>query len=196
MSRRKAVSDVTLTFSRGVVLIDSSRFSALIRSPNYFLSLNQKVLLPGLRRDCRRVIYVNGKRRGTADYRLGCIPLEQYRVPVEYWSDNLTNLVRETFGLGCPSHARGYYNVRLWGETYIVLVRRTTQGYYRCIVHRRSTEEYLGDFLLDPKLESVYPRMVTSRVERQFYILIGYIMDNLVYSRVVSQLERSVTIDS
>ncbi len=194
MSSRRVRAKAIIEIEGGRIYVDGLKFDAEFRYPYWLLKVNQNAILPGLRRDQRRVIYVNGKRFGKADYRMGCIPLASYRVPEEYWSDKLTNFVRETFGLGCPRQSRGYYNIQLKTGTYIVVARKTSQGYHRCLAYRKDTEEYIGDFLFDPKLETVYPRLQVSRLERTFYILIGYMMDNLAYATVASQLSRKMII--
>lgn len=194
MSGHREGANATISSIGGRVYVDGLRFNAQFRYPYWLFKVNQNLLLPGFRREQKRIIYVNGKRFGKADYRSGCIPLDKYRVPEEYWSDKLTNFARETFGLGCPQQSRGYYNVRLRTGEYIVVVRRTSKDYYRCLAYQKVSEEYIGDFLFDPRLETVHPRLVVQRLERIFYLLIGYLLDSLAYATVASQLDRKVAI--
>ena len=194
MPRKKVKADAVITSERGNIYVDGARFDAEFRYPFWLFKINQHALLPGFRRDHCKVIYLNGKRYGKADYREGCIPLPSYRVPEEYLSDHWTNVFREISGLGCSRSSRGYYNIRLGSKTYVVVVRRTSEGYLRCIVHRRDSGRYIGDFLFDSSIEKVYPRLAVKGLERQFSIIIGYIMDSLVYTTVSFGLNRKLEV--
>ena len=175
MGRAKKKPLATIISERGDIYVQGARFDAHFRYPFWFLKVNPVFLLPGLRRDHRKIVYVNGRRFGKADYREGCIPIEGYRMKEEYFSDKLTNFIWETFGVGCPSSRRGYYNIKLRTNTYVVLVRRTSKEYIRCLVYCRDTKEYVGDFLFDRNIENVYPRLEDKRLERTFCVIIGYI---------------------
>lgn len=188
--RPKAV----ITTERGQIYVDGLRFDATFRYPYWLWKVNPHLLLPGLRRDHRKIIYINGKRFGKADYREGCIPLPSYRIKEEYFSDKLTNFVREVFGLGCSRGSRGYYNIKLRTNTYVVIVRKTSAGYVRCIVYCRDTYEYVGDFLFDSEMTVVHPRLALPRLERTFCVIVGYILDSLVYATVARQLDRKLEI--
>lgn len=194
MGRRRSKPDAVITSERGNIYVDGSTYDVEFRYPFWLFKINQGVLLPGFRRDHCKVIYLNGKRYGRADYREGAIPLKEYRVPEEYWSDHVTNVMREFTGLGCSRSARGYYNIRLKSRTYVAVVRRTSDGYLRCIVHCRDNGRYIGDFLFDANVEKVYPRLSARGLERTFSIIIGYIMDCLVYTTVSIKLERKLEI--
>lgn len=194
MSRKTKKPYATVVSEHGSIYVDSQSYDAEFRYPWWLFKVNNLLLFPGFRRDHKKVIYVNGKRCGKADYREGCIPLPAYRIPEEYLSDKWANIFRETFGLRCPKTSRGYYNIRLHSKVYIVVVRRTSEGYLRCIVHRRDSSKYIGDFLFDTTVSVVYPRLQVRGLERTFSIIIGYMMDSLMYATVANGLKRKLEI--
>ena len=194
MGRRRGKAIAVITTERGNIYVDGPRFDAHFRYPIWLCRLNPKLILPGLRRDHRKIVYINGRRFGRADYREGCIPLETYRLKETRLLDKFMNLLRETFGLCCSSKSRGYYNIKLKTNTFIVVVRRPSKDYIRCIVYIRDSGEYVGDFFFDAGIENVYPRLVRHDLERTFCVVIGYIMDSLVYTTVALHLDRKLEI--
>ena len=194
MGRGKSKAIATITTERGNIYVDGARFDAHFRYPVWLFKLNPKLILPGLRRDHRKIVYINGRRFGKADYRDGCIPLESYRLRENRMLDKFMNFIRETFGIGCSNRSRGYYNIKLRTNTFVVVVRRSSKEYIRCIVYIRDSGDYVGDFMFDNAIENVYPRLVRHDLERTFCVIIGYIMDSLVYTTVALHLDRKLEI--
>lgn len=195
MARRKTKPVATIESDRGRIYVVGDRFDAEFRYPYWLVKMNQNLLLPGFRRDHEKVVYINGKRFGVAYYHEGCIPLNRYRLRERTFLARVYNRLRETTGLFCPKSYRGYYNVKLRTGSYFAVVHTTYDGHFRGVVYDKLNEECIGEFILDENIEHVYPRIVVDKLERTFCVVVGYVMDCMVYSTVASKLNRKFEIN-
>lgn len=185
---------VRIISNNGEIFVQSPDMEVYYRYPRWMFKINQKLLMPGLRRDHRKIIYVNGRRYGYAEYREGAIPLTAYLDEVVYWSDNITNFIKVHFGLGCRRSRRGYFLIKLGRTEYIVLRRYTKERNIFCQIYCKSTEEFMGSFIIDSAFTKVYPQFAVNNWVRSMYTIIGYIADAAIYSTVASQLNKTLEV--
>lgn len=172
--------DATVNIHKNRVFINGDTFDAELRESLWLVRLNTSLLLPGLRRTDKRVIYLNGKRCGIAEHRGGAIPLQCKRRHEEYFSDVLENRLAEVFGLCSRGRRLGYYRVKIRRCVFIVDVHRTQDGGYHCMLYTQMDDEYIGDFIFDATFSRVYTRLGVRIYEKMFCIVIGYVMSSLV----------------
>lgn len=193
-ANRRKKSDIRVISDGGEVFVQSPSITAYYRYPKWLFKINQHVLLPGLRRNHRKIIFVNGKKYGTAEYREGCIPLTEYLGEEVWWSDKITRFVKVHFGLGCRKNHRGYFKVKLGHYEYIVLRRYTKENNIFCHIYYKPTEELMGTFIIDSTFTKVYPQFAVDHWVNSMYVIIGYITDAVLYSTVAMQLNKTIDV--
>lgn len=191
MARRRNYRDPTkikIICDRGEIFVQGAGLSVYYRYRRWFLKINPVLLFPGFRKEHRKIIYVNGKKRGYAELRMGCIPLPDYYIDGQGLSGALRNFVRMKLGLGCRASERGYYKIYTMNLDYIVLKRFTKEQNIHCQVYRRDTGEKIGTFLYDKDCTTIYPSLAEPRLVNTFIVIMGYVTDSVLYSTVASKL--------
>ncbi len=194
MSVKKKKNTTRIISTGGEIFVESPSINIYYRYPRWLFKLNQKLLLPGFRRDHRKYIFINGKKFGRAEYREGCIPLPGYIDEVRYWSDNITNYIKVHFGLGCRKSHRGYFWVKLGRQEYIVLRRYTKERNIYCQIYYKLTNAFMGSFIIDSTFTRVYPQFAVDHWVNSMYAIIGYVTDAMIYSSVAQQLNKTIDI--
>ncbi len=180
MSRNVVGSGPSISVHNGVVHIADSRLDVTLRDKFCIVQINQRLLLPGLRRKQRKIIYMGNQRCGICEHRGGGIPIDEYRVPAEYLSDHWSNVVCETLGVGCPRRRRGYFLVKLRDIVLVITPRHTEDGGFYCPVYCRHNSDYIGYFIISQTFDSVAPRLGAQEFHKEFYIAVGYVMSCLL----------------
>ena len=168
--------------------------SAIYRYKWWFLKLNPRLMPPNFRREQQKLIVVNGKRRGYAEIRAGQIPLDEYRRRGLNLAGKVGQLLRDTLGFTCRQRERGYIYVKLARYSYIVLHHTTPGGLEICEVYELKSQNQIGTFIFNQDFTEVSPHSSSDGVFYTLCVIIGYVADTLVYSRVAGLLEQTIRI--
>lgn len=191
-SSRKVAAHII--FENGETFVESDRLFANFKYVKWLFQINPRLVLPGLRRDHRKKIYVNGKKYGFAEYRHGCIPMYPYlddRRGVDIW---FINWIRVHLGLCCRPSDRDYFYIKLRRQEYIVLRRYTNERNTVCKIYEKASGEMLGTFIFDSDFKNVYPHWCVDNWVYSMYVIMGYVADAVIYSAVAQELNRKIKV--
>ena len=195
VSKRSATKAAAqIIFDSGDTFVTSDRMSAYFKYKKWLFQINPRLLPPGLRKDHRKKIYVNGRKYGYAEYRHGCIPMYPYlddRRGLDIW---LLNWIRVHLGLCCRRSDRDYFYIKLRHQEYVVLRRYTNERNTVCKIYVKTTGEMLGTFIFDSDFSNVYPHWSVENWVYSMYVIMGYVADAVIYSVVAQQLNRKINI--
>ena len=190
---KKKKSDVRIVFNNGETFV-SGAVSAYYRYKRWILRINPKLILPGFRKDHRKIIYVDGKKFGKGEFRQGCIPFYPYLDDSQGIGFTVINWIRVHLGLLCRKSDRGYFYVKLGRQAYIIVRRYTEESNIFCKIYHKPTGDVLGSFIFDKDFLNVYPYWSVDNWVRSMFIVMGYVADAVIYSTVASQLNREIDV--
>lgn len=194
MTSRKPKQVNQILCERGVTYVDCVYVSAMYRYRWWWIHINPRILLPALRRDHRKIIIANGKRRGWGEIRSGWIPLSRYDISGKGLRFSIVRFVRKYLGLGLKKYERGYIYIGIGHFRYVVTQRVSKEGLYICEVYDKRTEDQIGTFVFNQDFSEVYPRTNRDGVINTLHVIIGYVADSLVYSRAAGMLSKTIKV--
>lgn len=194
MSSSRVKKAVEIILDNGEIFVNSPSMSVFYRYRFWLFQINPRFLLPGLRKEHRKSIFVNGKKRGIAEYRQGCIPMFPFIFDNRNFGVKIVNWIRVHLGLLCRKTDRGYFYIRLDKTEYIVLRRFTSARNVLCEIFCKEDGFMMGSFIFDAAFEKVYPYFSVDDWVNSMYVIIGYIADAVVYSTVAHKLNKSLEI--
>ena len=180
--------------NRGVTYLDYGSFSVVYKYSFWFLQVNPSLVLPSMRRGHKRIIIVNGKRRGWCEMRYGMIPLDSYVLPGSGVGHFILRFIRKYLGFCLNTYERGYILVAIGRYRYVVTKRITRDGLCICEVFDKRTNRQIGNVVFNKEFSEVYVRTGLDGVIKTLCTIAGYIADSVVYNRAASALEASIKI--
>lgn len=181
--------------SGGVTQVDCFGLSILYRYRWWWFRINPKILFPSLRKEHRKFIVVNGKRKGWGEIRSGRIPLSRYDRRYTGLRGFLLGFARNRLGLCLKRYERGYIYIAVGPYRYVVIQRATADGLYVCEVFDRSTEDPIGTLIFNLEFTEVFVHTTRDGVSKTLQVIAGYVTDTLIYSRAAAQLSRTIKIN-
>lgn len=194
MARRQGFPDVYVKLEYGHAYVQAFNLVAHYKPRFWFLQLNPRLVLPGLRKDQRKKLYVNNKRYGFAEQRHGCIPLPPYVKEGRQLRVRLYNFIRVRLGLLCKPFERDYYWISLKSQKYIVLKHVTEEGNVRCVVYHVASQSNVGSFVFDKEFMNIYPSLGVDSPINTLLVIMGYLSEENVYSSVAKTLNRTLKV--
>lgn len=194
MTRRKSKNDRIVECINGETFLQVPHLSAYFRYRKWLIQINPKYLFPGQRKEHRKIIYVHGKKYGYAEYRGGCIPLQQFNARAYGVKALFLNLIRRRLGVACSELDKGYYYIALKTKRYIVTRSVMKDGGIFCRVFFYPEGEAVGSFIIDKDFSKAYPTLGAYNIINTMYVIIAYVVDSLVYSRFAAALNHTVEI--
>ena len=158
------------------------------------LKVNPRLLFPAFRKEHRKFIVVDGKRKGYCEMRGGLIPMQRYDLPGAGFVRAFKTVLRHGLGICCSKRERGYTFVKFGRFKYVVLKKLTAEGLLWCEVYEIGTERSIGSFIFNRDLTEVYFRYVMDGAQLTLQVIIGYVVDTLVYSMAASSLVKTVKV--
>lgn len=193
ISHKKKVVD-SISCVRGTTSLFYSGIVVEYRPKAWLLRLNPKFVLPGCRKEHRKNIYINGRKRGYAESRQGYIPLPFKKRPVTGLGPKLGNIFRSLTGLGCRLHEKGYFRFILGPYKYTVIRRISENGLLISEVYETGTNNLIGYIIFNQELSEVHTRTGMEGVNATLCVIAGYIADIAVYTRAAAQLNQTIKI--
>lgn len=193
MRRRKA-SDMQVVCYRGETTVMSRYVDASYTFRPWLFMLNPKLLPPGLRKHHRKIIRVNGKRRGYAEYRDGWLPLQRYELNGSGAGVYIKKWIRRNLGFLLRPYEKGYVSIHLCGFRYAVTTAYTEGGFVHCEVYDIDRQYPIGRFDFAQDFSEVYVAANTDGVSNTLQVILGYVADMEVYNSVASDLDKTINI--
>ena len=190
----KKKPDFAIFCDRGVTWVRTPNIDALYRYKWYFVKLNPKMLFPQFRRDNRKYIVVNGRRKGVGEVRSGCIPLSEYDARGSGIGRVVKNFLKRRLGLCCRKYERGYILVKISKWKYIVLQRTTERGLLVCEVYNLDSEKQVGTFTFNPDFTEVHTYCGVEGMLNTMHVIIGYVADSNLFSMAAEQMTKKIKI--
>lgn len=194
MRRTRTKLENQIHCERGVTTVSSNTMTVVFKYRWWWFKLNPRLVPPGLRRDHRKSIIVDGKWRGYCELRGGLIPMQRYVLKGRGLRIKLLNALRRSLGLCCRKYECGYIKVVLGKYRFIVIQSVTERGLHRCEVYDARTEASIGSFMFNQELTEVYPYPMQDGVINTLQVISGYVADSLVYSMAASSLVRTIKV--
>lgn len=160
----------------------------------WFVKVNPRLLFPAFRKEHRKIIIANGKKRGYGEIRGGLVPLSRYELPGHGFWRGVKTFFRKSLGLGCKRYEKGYIYIKISRWEFIVLQRTTEQGLQVCEVYEMKSENPVGGFIFNQDFSEVYPHISREGMTLTLYTIIGYVADSMVYNLAASSLSREIKI--
>lgn len=179
---------------QGKTFLDLNGIAITYKYRPWLVKLNPRFVFPALRREHRKAILVNGKRKGYCEMREGLIPMRRYALPGRGTIRFIKTALRLGLGICCSRRERGYAFVKLGRYQYFVIRNVTKEGLLWCEVYELGTEKSIGSFVFNREFTEVYPRPATTGVSLTLQMIIGYIADTLVYTLAASSLIKDIQI--
>lgn len=183
---------IKIICNKGEIFVQGPRISVYYRYRWWFFRINPRILFPGLRRDHRKKIFVNGKNRGYAEFRGGRVPLPRYRRGQDLISNILDIFIHEKLGILCRQEECGYHLIHTMNTDYIVTERLTKEEHILCQVYIKETGEPIGSFVYNKDCNEIYPTLVAQRLVNTFTVIMGYVTETVLYSTMASKLNRTI----
>ena len=194
MPRQRSSKGVSIVLRKGKTYVYGPGVDVVLKDSIWMIRVNPKLLPPGFRRTDRKKLFVGRKCIGWAYQAYTGIPIDEYRRKCEYLSDVWANYICERTGIGCRERKRGYFAVCIKNTIFIVVVGKTEQGNYDCLVYTKHNSDYIGNFIISPTFETIQNRLGDMRYARKFYTVIGYVSGCLLTS-AVSNISSEMKID-
>lgn len=194
VARRKMQVANQIHCEHGVTYVNCARVTAVYKYRWWFFRVNPRLVFPAFRREHRKLIIANGKKRGWGEIRGGLIPLSRYDLPGTGLSRSIQQFIRKFLGLGCKRHQKGYIYVAIGPYRYIVLQHTTKEGLHFCEVFDKRTEEQIGNFIFNQDFTEVYPHISNDNVAVTLQVIMGYVADSMVYSMAAGHLVKTINI--
>lgn len=191
---RKVKVDNQIICSGGSTYLTALSLNATYKNRWYWFHVNPKLLFPAFRTYNRKVIFVNGKRRGYAEMRSGLIPLSRYVIPGKGLRISLLNFVRKYIGVSTKTYERGYMFVAIKGYSYAVTQHYTADGLLFCEVFDLRTEDQIGSLTFNTDFSEVVPRTTRAGVTHTLHVIAGFVVDSLIYSQVATALTKTIKV--
>lgn len=194
VSKRAAKQEPRILCDGGVTYVDCPRIDVLYKYRWWWVRLNPRLLFPAFRRDHRKLIVINGKKRGTAEIRSGLIPLSRFELPGSGLGVALQRFVRKYLGLGLKRYERGYIYITIGKYRYVVVQHTSKEGLHICEVYDKRTEQQVGNFMFSQDFTEVYPHTVYEGAANVLFVIMGYVADSMVYSRAAGLLQKIIKV--
>lgn len=165
--------------------IDGGTWDAHIKPRPWIVTINPRLKPVGLRRDNKRAIYVNGRKFGKCFHCYGVPDMPTLFNGYEGISGFLAKMLVLVFGWRVPKISRGFYEIKLKNQTYIVRLRIADMGAVICHLYYKKTGEELGIFMFTPNMDKVIVNFPHYKFTSACVIMIGCVMEclaNVVFS--------------
>ena len=190
----KRISGYSVILQNGNVIVEGPNVSVTFKLKFWLLRVNPKLIFPGFRKDYCKKIFINGKVKGNAAFIQSCAPISKCRLEGGSFGIKIKNWIRERLGLLCNESERGWFRFKLNGEEYVVLQRVTERGNTLCEIYSKENDVSLGSFIIDSSFENIYPYFSENGFFELMLIVAGYMIDYLVNSCLISQLNGSLRV--
>lgn len=196
MARRRKELYSAVHCERGSTWVATPYVEAIYKYRWWFFHINPKLVPPAWRKEYRKLIIVNGKRRGCAEHRGGLIPLARYDLPGSGVRHSLLTFFRRKFGWFCKSYERDYVYITIAGFKFIIIKQVTKSGNVLCEVYDKHTQGPVGSFVFNSDFTEVYVQNILDGYVSTLHIIIGYMADSMVYGLAAAQLNREIVINT
>lgn len=194
MGKTRVKNINSILCSRGVTYLNCGTFSVVYKYRPWILQLNPVLIPLPLRKGHRRLIIVDGKKRGWCEMRFGMIPLERYILGGKGISRSILRFVRKYIGIGLQTWEKGYIFAGIGRYRYVITKRISDGGLCICEVFDKHTNHRIGDIVFNKEFSEAYIRTSLNGVIKTLCTLAGYVADSLLYGRAASALESVIKI--
>lgn len=194
MGRRKNLDTVSIISEGGQVYVSGRGLDVRYRYRRWLFHVNPAVVPLGLRKEHRKIVYINRRRCGRAEVCFGPNPLPEFRYGGKGLRVFWMNVMRNTFGWYSSRSEFGYMRVVLKRCHYIITKSFTEKGNLYCRVFDEYTGEGLATLVFDPNFDTLYPSIEYDGWLATALTIAGYVADTLIYSSVASQLNKKVKV--
>ena len=171
----------------GMTTVEFGDILIALKYRPWFIQVNPRFLFPSLRKGHRKIIKVNGKKRGYAEVREGLNPLPRYRLPGQGFTWAVNTFIRKAFGFKCKSYEKGYIFVKFANFKYVVNMQHTEAGFRICEVWDLKAKVAVGKCIFSQDLKELYAHPYIDGITGLLYLVAGYVADTFVYDLAARQ---------
>lgn len=160
----------------------------------WIVQVNQKLLLPCLRKQYRAKILQDGKKIGYGEFRCGCPPLPRLYLDSRTPRAIVVNIIRRVFGRYCSKEYKCYYRLKVGKLKFIVIARYSRDGNTVCDIFEAKTAKAVGSLHYTKGCTRMHPVMYYSNSAVLYNALITYLTDTIIFSDRLGALQARVDI--
>lgn len=194
MARRHIRQQDTIYCDRGVTWVEDQYIQAIYKYRWWFWKINPRLLPPAWRKEHRKLIIVDGKRRGYGEIRGGLIPLSKYNLPGQGVIHGIHTFVRRHLGFWCKRYEKGYTYITIGTFKFVIEQRTTERGLLVCEVTEIPSGRGVGGFSFSPDFNTVTLQYGPKDYELTLHVIMGYIADSCIYNLAATALTREIKI--
>lgn len=174
---RSATGETVVVFKSGRTYIDGRGFDLEFKPKWWWVQINPKLIWPTFRSSSRKNIYVDGRKVGSTIYRDGTIPLMYTRMIGDNLRAKVFNTILRPLGIRVAECNKGYFDVKLAGYHYIIVLSETVKNMLNCYVYLKNPEERLGYFVVSDEFKRISTSFVDKRITDTMAILVAIVYD-------------------
>ena len=171
-------------YSRSSVTVVTDKATYDYRSKFWVVKVNPRLLMPYFRKVDPASIYINGRKRGWGEYRVGLPPIRE----CTYWAKGpakrLQLLLQSWFAYGCPPGRGSYYRVKVGKVVFVVCPRYSERKELFCDVYDLYKQEKVGQIIFGANFEYAWPRVLVDGVHNSLLAIMGYLVRTVVPQRL------------